>query len=315
LPSASFTPQLRPLSIGEVLDAGFRLLRARFGTLVTCVLVPVVPLSIVATILQASTNEDAFDVNATADTTSSDGSVIAGSVIGGLLQGIAIALAVAACFRVISSAYLGEEATAGPSLRYGLSRVLALVVAYIALSICLGISIFLLFIPFVFLSVKWSVTFAAIVSERAGPFRGMGRSWELTRGHWWRTFGTLLVLALISFVLYLLVIAGLGGLIAANEDMSQLTYAVLSTALTVILLAILYPLIASIVTVIYYDLRVRNEGFDLQLLAQGVGADASRFESAPERPGPPASTPPPTPSPAPDTGGGFAPPEGSAPTS
>jgi len=150
LPSASYTPQLRPLSIGEVLDAGFRLLRARFGTLLVCVLVPMVPLSIIATILEASTNDAAFDVNATT-TTSDDGSAIAGSLIAALLQGIAVALAVAACFRVISSAYLGEEAAAGPSLRYGLSRLLPLIVAYIVMSIALGISVFLLFIPFVFL--------------------------------------------------------------------------------------------------------------------------------------------------------------------
>jgi hypothetical protein len=272
-----------------------------------------VPLSIIGTILQASTNDAAFDVNATT-TTSSDGSVIAGSLIAGLLQGIAVALAVAACFRVISSAYLGEEAAAGPSLRYGLSRLLPLIVAYIALSICVGIGFVLLIVPGVFLAVKWCVTFAAIVSERAGPFQGMGRSWSLTQGHWWRTCGTLFVLTLISFVLYFLVIAGLGGLIAANEDMSEVTYAVLSTALTIILLAILYPLLASIITVIYYDLRVRNEGFDLQLLAQGVGADTSRFESAPELPGSPSSTPPPVPQPGPGTGG-FAPPEGPAPTS
>jgi hypothetical protein len=315
LPSASYTPQLRPLSIGEVLDAGFRLLRARFGTLLVCVLVPMVPLSIIATILQASTNDAAFDVNATTTTTtSSDGSVIAGSLIAALLQGIAVALAVAACFRVISSAYLGEDAAAGPSLRYGLSRLLALIVAYIVLSFCIGIASLFLLVPGIFLAVKWCVTFAAIVSERAGPFQAMGRSWALTRGHWWRTFGTLVVLALITLVLYLIVIAGLGGLIAANEDMSKVTYAVLSTALTIILLAVLYPLIAAIITVIYYDLRVRNEGFDLQLLAQGVGADMSRFESAPERPGPPASTPPPSPAPG-TTSGGFAPPEGSAPTS
>ena len=48
MPSASFTPQLRPLSVGEVLDAGFRLLRHRFGTLMLCVLVPIVPLYILA---------------------------------------------------------------------------------------------------------------------------------------------------------------------------------------------------------------------------------------------------------------------------
>jgi len=284
LPSSTFTPQLRPLSIGEVLDAGFRLLRARFGTLVVCVLVPMVPLSILATLLEASTNEAAFDINATS-TTSSDGSVIAGALISTLLQGAAAALAVAACFRVISSAYLGEEATAGPSLRYGLSRLLPLMVAYIVLSITLGIGFVIFIIPGVFLSVKWSVTFAAIVSERAGPFSAMGRSWELTRGHWWRTFGTLLVLGLLSLVLYLAIVAGLGSAIATNGDMSQLTYATLTVALTIVLFAILYPLIAAIISVMYYDLRVRNEGFDLQLLAQGVGADTSRWESAPELPG------------------------------
>lgn len=298
MPSSSFTPQLRPLSIGETLDAGFRLLRARFGTLIVCVLVPMVPLSIIATIIEASTNDQAFDVNATT-TTSDDGAAIAGTLIGALIQGAAAALAVAACFRVISSAYLGERAEAGPSLRYGLSRLLPLMVAYIVLSIVIGISALFLLLPAIFLSVKWSVTFAAIVAERAGPFKAIGRSWELTRGHWWRVFGTLLVVALISLVLYIAVVAGLGGAIATSDDMSEVTYATLTTALTVILFAILYPLVASIVTVIYYDLRVRNEGFDLHLLAQGVGADTSRFETAPERPS--TSTPPPQPRPE----GGF----------
>jgi hypothetical protein len=299
LPSSSFTPQLRPLSIGETLDAGFRLLRARFGTLIVCVLVPMVPLSIIATIIEASTNDQAFDVNATTTTTSDDGAVIAGTLIGALIQGAAAALAIAACFRVISSAYLGERAEAGPSLRYGLSRLLPLMVAYITLSIVLAVSALFLLIPAIFLGVKWSVTFAAIVSERAGPFSAIGRSWELTRGHWWRTFGTLLVVGLISLVLYVAVVAGLGGAIATSDNMSEFTYATLTTALTVILFAILYPLVASIITVIYYDLRVRNEGFDLQLLAEGVGADVSRFESAPERPS--SSTPPPQPRPE----GGF----------
>jgi glycerophosphoryl diester phosphodiesterase family protein len=299
LPSASFTPQLRPLSIGEALDAGFRLLRARFGTLIVCVLVPMVPLSIIATIIEASTNDQAFDVNATTTSTTDDGAVIAGTLISALIQGAAAALAIAACFRVVSSAYLGERAEAGPSLRYGLSRLLPLIVAYITLAIVLGVSALFLLIPAIFLGVKWCVTFAAIVAERAGPFSAMGRSWELTGGHWWRTFGTLLVVGLISLVLYLAVVAGLGGTIAASESMSEVTYATLATALTVILFAILYPLVASIITVIYYDLRVRNEGFDLQLLAQGVGADTSRFEIAPELPS--ASTPPPPPRPE----GGF----------
>jgi hypothetical protein len=289
--TSPFTPQLRPLSIGEMLDAGFKLFRHRFGTLMVCVLVPVVPLSILSTIIVGSVDDAAFDVNAPASDSSS---VDVANLIDNLLSGAAAAIAIAACFKVISSAYLGERADAGTSLRYGLSRLLPLVVAYFAMSICVGIGLVLLLVPGIFLAVKWSMTFPAIVAERAGPFAALRRSWELTRGHWWRTFGTLLVVVLISFVLSIAILVGFGAAVATSDSISELAFAVLLTAVTIIVLAILYPLTAAVVTVLYYDLRVRNEGFDLQLLARGVGADAARFESAPERPGP--TTPGPSPS-------------------
>jgi hypothetical protein len=302
--TSPFTPQLRPLSIGEMLDAGFKLFRHRFGTLMVCVLVPVVPLSILSSIIVGSVDDTAFDVNAPAsDSSSAD----VANLIDNLLGGAAAAIAIAACFRVISSAYLGERTSAGPSLRYGLSRLLPLLVAYIAMSIGIGIGLVAIVIPGVFLAVKWSMTFPAIVAERAGPFAAMGRSWELTRGHWWRTFGALLVVVLISFVLAFALLVGFGAAVATSDSISELAFAVLITLVTILVLAVLYPLTAAIVTVIYYDLRVRNEGFDLQLLARGVGADAARFESAPERPGPPAFPPAPA-------SGGFTPPEGPAPT-
>jgi hypothetical protein len=289
--TSSFTPQLRPLSIGEMLDAGFKLFRQRFGTLMVCVLVPVVPLSILSTIIVGSVDDTAFDVNARASDSSA---VDVANLIDNLLSGAAAAIAIAACFKVISSAYLGERADAGTSLRYGLSRLLPLIVAYFAVSICVGTGLVLLLVPGIFLAVKWSMTFPAIVAERAGAFAAMRRSWELTQGHWWRTFGTLLVVVLISFVLSVAILVAFGAAVATSDSISELAFAVLLTAVTIIVLAILYPLTASIVTVLYYDLRVRGEGFDLQLLARGVGADATPFASAPERPGPPAPGPSPS---------------------
>ena len=109
----SFTPQLRPLSVGEMLDAGFRLFRHRFGTLVACVAVPVVPLTILGTIIIASTDPDAFDVNATG---TDSGAALAGFLISLFLQSAGAALAVAACFKAISAAYLGERTSFGDSL-------------------------------------------------------------------------------------------------------------------------------------------------------------------------------------------------------
>jgi hypothetical protein len=307
VPASPFTPQLRPLSIGEVLDAGFRLFRARFGSLLLAVLVPVVPLAIIGTIVVGATDEYAYDVNTTA--VDDSGSAIAGNLISFALQGVALALAVAACFKIISAAYLGEEATVGDSLRYGASRIAALIVAYVVLSVLLVISFFLLFIPFLFFSVKFSMTFAAIVFERRGAFSAMGRSWTLTRGNFWRTLGTLTVLGLLMIVLFIALSVAIGAGLYSVNSASEVVVAVVSTLLNVLLIALTYPLFAAILSVIYYDLRVRNEGFDLQLLARGVGADESRFAAAPERPAvaAPETVPPPS-------GGGFAPPQGSAPS-
>ena len=300
----SYTPQLRPLSVGEMLDAGFRLFRARFGTLMICVLVPILPFAILGTVLQASIDPNAFDVNATTAEVDS-GTAAVGLGVGSLVQSAAIALGIAACFKAISAAYLGERADAGDSLRYALGRTIPLILCYIVFVIIVSIGTILLIIPGIWLATKLSMSFAALVFERKGPFGALGRSWKLTGGNFWRVFGTLLVVAIIVIV-FQLVVGGIIGAILGGSNASELAAAIVTTILNVLLLAVTYPLWAAVVSVVYYDLRVRNEGFDLQLLAQGVGADTSRFESAPERPTPPQQPPPPSP------GGGFAPPEGSA---
>lgn len=298
----SYTPQLRPLSVGEMLDAGFRLFRARFMTLILCVLVPVVPLTIIATAVQASVDPNAFDLDSTE--TVDSGSALAGTLVAALIQFAAAALAIAACFKAISAAYLGEHAGVAESLRYAVGRLLPLLVAYFLVVIIVGLGLVALIIPGIWLAVKLSMAFPAVVFERTGPFAAIGRSWALTKGNWWRVFGTLLVVFLISFVLQIVLAAVAGGLLAAGDSVSELAVAIVLTLVNLLALALTYPLWASVTSVVYYDLRVRNEAFDLQLLAQGVGAEPARFESAPERP----AAPPPD-------DGGFAPPEGSTTSS
>lgn len=293
---SSYTPQLRPLSVGEVLDAGFRLLRHRFRDLLLCVLVPVLPLSILGTIILASSTEGAFDPDATAEPAS--GTTIAAGLVNAVLQGLVIALAVAACFKVVSAAYLGERTTVGESLRFGLGQVVPLVVASILIMLAVTLGMILLIIPGIFLAVRWAMTFPAIVFEREGPAGGPGRSWRLTKGHFWRTFGTLAIVFLLVLVVSLVLEAVLTAVLLAFGDPGEVVAASISTLVSVIATAVTYPLWAAVLTVMYYDLRVRNEGFDLRLLAEGVGADPGRFSSAPERPGEGGFAPPQAPGPA-----------------
>jgi hypothetical protein len=294
-----------------------------------CVLAPGVPLSILATVIIASTDPDYYDVNAVrfGDTPTE---VYVGEAAAVLVLFLGALIAIAACFRVISAAYLGEPGDAGHSLRVGIRRVPAMVGASIVLLILSLLVLFaigvlvaaarvfvlLLFPAFGYLFVRWSLVSPAIVAEKAGPVHSIRRSWALTQGLFWRSFAVLFLLLLIVVVLRVALQAGLIGAFSSMDSISEIALAVVDTVFTVIILAVIYPLSAAIITVLYYDARVRKEGFDLQLLAESIGSDSSPFAVAPERPETVGGLSAPTPVPAASNpGGGFAPPEGPAPTS
>jgi hypothetical protein len=305
----SATPQvatrLRPLGVGEILDAGFRLVRRRFGTLVVCTLAVAVPLTILRTFLLFSTNDAAFEYSSDGSTTATSSAAVAGTLIANVLQYVMLVLVIAACFRAVSAAYLGREVGAGESLRFAVGRMLPLLAAMLLVSLAILLAFVLLILPAIWLGVRLSVTFPAIVFERLGPLAGMRRSFRLVRGSWWRTCAVLLVTFALMFVLGLAFGAVIGVLGAAVAPQSQVLAAAVVTAVDIALTAVLYPVWAAISTVLYYDLRVRKEGFDLELLAQGVGAGP-----APAEPAGAWSAPSPSPSSAPpESFGGFLPPE------
>jgi hypothetical protein len=265
-------PQLRPLGIGEVLDAGFRLVRSRFSTLLLCALAVAAPLSVLDTLITLSTDKSAFDFNAdTPAPAQDDGDVLLGGLLSRLIGVLLVLLVLAACFRAISAAYLGEHATAGESLRFAVARLPALLGAYVLVALSLVLGFVVLVIPGIYLGVALSMTFPALLFERLGPGAAYRRSFSLVGGHWWRTFGTLLLTFLILVVLTAALGGGLGAVLGSAAPGDETLAAIFLTLLNIVLAVILYPVAAAILTVLYYDLRVRKEGFDLELLAHGVG--------------------------------------------
>ncbi len=63
----------------------------------------------------------------------------------------------------------------------------------------LAILLVILWIALVWVAIRLAFWFIAIVVDHAGPVGGFRASVRATRGYWWRLFGLILLLALISF--------------------------------------------------------------------------------------------------------------------
>ncbi|HUZ88529.1 MAG TPA: hypothetical protein VMU49_01730 [Candidatus Acidoferrales bacterium] len=79
---------------------------------------------------------------------------------------------------------------------YGMFFVLGLVVSALAVTI-IGIPVA------IWIGVRWSLAPIVLFAEDLGAMQSLGRSWSLVRGSWWRTFGLILLVALITVLIEL----------------------------------------------------------------------------------------------------------------
>jgi hypothetical protein len=283
---------VRPLSVGELLDAAFSAVRRNFGQLVLCTLVVVVPVSVLNTLISASSNDRAFDFGASTTVTGNDvAPFVAGTAATALLSLLAQTLTAAACLRIIGGDVVGAPARAGGSLRYAAQRLGPLVWVTILYALALVVGVVMCFVGAAWLGVLFCLATPALLFEEARGRAAMRRSRQLIEGHWWRVFGALIVGYLIVGVLQGMLGGLLAGVILVNSD-NQLLNASMSTLVNVLALAITLPFASSLVAYIYFDLRVRKEGFDLALLARGIGtgsAPAVGVAGLPASDSPPAS--------------------------
>lgn len=301
-------PQLRPLGIGEILDVGIKIYLRNALTLFKIVVFVVLPAQILVNVIELS----ALPSNVTLSSGSAgplggtftqsgpvsnhDRTVLLiGFLSAFALQFVAGRFAQAGCFRAIADAYLGEEVGWRSSLSFALRRLPAIVWLTILSFILVGLGTLLLIIPGVYLYVAFTVAVPVLLVEGAGPWRSLRRSRQLVRGRWWGTLGVAVVGSLLVSVVSLAVGGLLVGVAFANPARNTVTGFVLNTLAATLGSMIATPAAAAFVTVLYIDLRVRKEGFDLLLLARGLGVERAPGQELPTfipEPPPAGSQPP-----------------------
>ena len=139
---------------------------------------------------------------------------------------------------------------------------------------CLAIPIGLVFIVLAAIFwIRWLFATQAITLENTRARQGMRRSWQLTKGSAWRVFGIMLLLSLMVAIISAVPTYLIGFAIPLLvRDLAIQT--VINQSLSSAVGILLTPIQLITTTLLYYDLRVRKEGFDLELLAQQISAGA-----------------------------------------
>jgi hypothetical protein len=262
--------QLRPLGIGEVLDAAIKLYRANARSLWTIVLLVIVPVAIIDELAVYASIPSLHYVH--------DGTLYVQGGLGafGLIVEVVLGLlgllvlngAVAIC---LVDAYIGNPIDWRTSLRAAVGRLGPLVWLAILYGVLIVIGFVALVLPGIYLVTIWCVAVPALMFEGLGGFKALGRSFDLTRGRWWATFATLLA-AIVMLVIVLFVVGFVFAKIQSGLSVGSVGPWLLLRAInTIVSDLIIYPFFGAVVAVIYIDLRVRKEGLDLELLAGALG--------------------------------------------
>ncbi len=243
----SFLASHRPRSATEILDASIQLYRRGFVLLFGIYAVAILPPQLLGLFLPAAL----------------DGVV---DLIAGLLMAVAHGAAAVAVRAELEGGSLGIGEAYGKLE----GRIGSLIGVQILVGLAIALGLVFLIVPGVLAFIWFAVAPPVCALEGVGVTDSMSRSRELARGHGKHIFGTMFFTWLIVFVALIAIALVVGiaqGIVVGENDR-------LSDAIGQILFSLLVPLVGIVSTMLYFDLRVRREGADIEALSSDIGSPA-----------------------------------------
>jgi hypothetical protein len=299
---------LRPIAVGEILDGAFTSIRRNPKATLGIAAVVLTISAIITTSLevlllsQLGLNTGTDQTLTSAQLAGMLAVVIPSGLTAVILAFIVQILLTGLLTAVVGRSVLGDRITAGQAWRIALPRLPALLLATLLTGLALigpwaGLAAVLIvlgvagapggaLIAIGFLGViaslvldvwfwtMFSMSAAAVVLERQGPARALGRSWRLVRKSFWRVFGILVLAGIIvlvaSSVLRLPFTVISAAFSSGSAPLAQAIQPSVASLLIgavggIVAGAITQPISAGVTVLLYVDLRMRREGLDLAL--------------------------------------------------
>jgi hypothetical protein len=285
---------LRPLSLGEILDRTFTLYRRNFLLFLGITAIPqllVLALNLVqisATKLPAVPAHPAAQPEQFQSTLGgASGGLVAlgiiGMVVAFVVYIVAYLFAQGGTVLAVSDLYLGRPTSISNSLKAMRGELGSLfgVIALNGLAV-LGATLFLI-IPGLYLACRLLPCIPAGLLENLGPRAALERSFRLTKGFAGRAFVICLLYAVLLYaaiMLFMMPFAVVAGVSARNPVMFHFWMSIAQVG-NFVAGVLINPILTIATAVFYYDLRVRKEAFDVQYMMNPAGAVAAGSPGVP----------------------------------
>jgi len=257
---------LHAMGLGETLDAAFRLYKSSWKLFVGASALLLIPLNFIQSFLTRENlgvllhpdRRPLPEPNATSAFATFGFVLITFLIVNPFLTALFA--------RATSQIYLGKTPELSETLRFARSKIPSILLITILTFLAVVGGTVLLIIPGIIFYVRFTFGTAAMVVEDVRGRKAMKRSWRLAKGRFWPLLGTLFIASIItSFV------SGAIGLplsLAAQViGPGAWPLAALGNSLASI---IARPLVVIVVVVLYFDLRIRKEGFDITLMIDAL---------------------------------------------
>lgn len=267
---------LRPMTVADILDGAFTIIKARPARILGIAAAFVVPVYVLAAYAQRNAFGGvglweawwAEDPALTAAGEAPDSGLSAWStLLTWLVPAVALVFVAAAIAHLVGSWSMGRDVAAADLVAATTRRSWALLASFVLVHLLEAVGALGLYIGAGFVMAFFVATAPAIGAEGLGPLAAMRRSASLARRRYWRTFGISLLIGLVSSVLFYALTA-LPELIAVlvGYDVAW----PLAAAGNILGGVVTTPFVAAATVLLYLDLRVRSEGLDLVLASRDV---------------------------------------------
>jgi hypothetical protein len=269
---------LRPLSLGEILDRTFSLFRGNFLLFIGIAAIPQV-LVLAIQLLQIALQRNSPGGFGSAG---SWGTILI-TLLVVIVSTVAYLYSQGGTILAVSEIYLGR----GISIIEALGKVQAELGFLFGVAVLNGLAVMggviLLIIPGIYVACRLLVCVPVALIEQRGPRESLTRAWELTKGYAGRAFMMFLMFFVIAIAANLLFTApaSLGLAQAVRGQGIPWTWVVLTQVGAHVAGILTQPVLLIATSIFYYDLRVRKEAFDLELMMNPGSSPAPPSGSVP----------------------------------